>query len=662
MKKKSAIYLVVIIGMLLSIASTQYVMAATQYNTNLVLNGDGSSSFNEGDGTYTNWVADAGSYSYFTIGDYNFCQIPSTKLSPDGGNLIDYYRLDGIAGSNTLYQTIDISGIETDIDNGSVAFSLEGYIRRYCINSTASIILEMYDDKDNLLDTYSLSCNSPDLDDSWQKKRLDNIVSSKTRKMKVSLYADISTQKPGSDYIEFDSISLKLYPVPIMKVKGNNQFIQSGSTTTSTDNNTDFGNVLIGESVTKSFTIENQGAASLDFGTNPVSITGTDKDDFTVSSNLVSSTILPNSSATFDVTFKPTKAGLEEANISIVSNDLNTPYSFNMQGNGLEELKLNTSSPTNGVVDTSYSGYTFTSTGGMGTKIYAVTGGRLPGGMTLSATGVLSGTPDAIGMYTFNVTVTDSTSITNSYTYTMEIEPQLLQINIVTPANGVIGTAYSKTFTSTGGTGAKTYAITGGSLPGGMTLSTAGVLSGTPNVIGTYIFTIRVTDSASPAKTDSHTYTIVIKLQPLEISTKNPAKGTVDAVYNGHTFTSTGGTGAKTYAITGGSLPGGMTLSTAGVLSGTPNAIGTYIFKVTVTDSDTPAVTNSYTYTMEIEPQLLHINIVNPTNGVIGTAYSKTFTSTGGTGPKTYAVTGGSLPGGMTLSTEGVLSGTPNEI
>ncbi|MFI8660106.1 Ig domain-containing protein [Rhodococcus qingshengii] len=63
---------------------------------------------------------------------------------------------------------------------------------------------------------------------------------------------------------------------------------------------------------------------------------------------------------------------------------------------------------------------------------------------------------------------------------------------------GKVGDAYEQTLTSSGGTGAKTWTKTG-TLPAGLTLSPAGVLSGTPTAAGTPSITFKVTDSATPA-------------------------------------------------------------------------------------------------------------------------------------------------------------------
>lgn len=80
-----------------------------------------------------------------------------------------------------------------------------------------------------------------------------------------------------------------------------------------------------------------------------------------------------------------------------------------------------------------------------------------------------------------------------------------LKIDTSNPSNGTVGTAYSYTFTSTGGIGTKTYAVTEGSLPVGLILSEYGTLSGIPGVAGTSQFTITATDSATPTTSTSST-------------------------------------------------------------------------------------------------------------------------------------------------------------
>jgi CHRD domain len=77
----------------------------------------------------------------------------------------------------------------------------------------------------------------------------------------------------------------------------------------------------------------------------------------------------------------------------------------------------------------------------------------------------------------------------------LTVVPGITTGGMLPPAT--IGVAYSQTLTASGGTPPYTFAVMSGSLPSGLSLSTAGVLSGTPTGIGTSAFTVGITDSAS---------------------------------------------------------------------------------------------------------------------------------------------------------------------
>jgi hypothetical protein len=72
-------------------------------------------------------------------------------------------------------------------------------------------------------------------------------------------------------------------------------------------------------------------------------------------------------------------------------------------------------------------------------------------------------------------------------------------------------------------------------------------------------------------------------MDPPEITTTTLPAGSVGAAYN-YTLEATG-TGTITWTVTAGTLPTGISLSSPGVLAGTPTAGGTYSFTVTATNS-----------------------------------------------------------------------------
>ncbi|MBU1615991.1 putative Ig domain-containing protein, partial [bacterium] len=102
---------------------------------------------------------------------------------------------------------------------------------------------------------------------------------------------------------------------------------------------------------------------------------------------------------------------------------------------------------------------------------------------------------------TRNVTVTNPDGKTsNSKTFTVTALP-LPQITTASLPNGRVGVAYSQTVSATGGIIPYSWSVISGSLPAGLSLSLAGVISGTPATAGTSNFTVQVRDSNSPAST-----------------------------------------------------------------------------------------------------------------------------------------------------------------
>ncbi|MBI2948287.1 MAG: choice-of-anchor D domain-containing protein [Verrucomicrobia bacterium] len=120
---------------------------------------------------------------------------------------------------------------------------------------------------------------------------------------------------------------------PEINVLGNGVNIADGDTTPSTSDHTDFGNAAVtGGTVTRTFTVQNTGSASLTV--NAVSISGANAADFTVTAQPASS-VAAGGSTTFQVRFDPSATGTRSASLSFGNNDSNeNPYNFNIQGTG----------------------------------------------------------------------------------------------------------------------------------------------------------------------------------------------------------------------------------------------------------------------------------------------------------------------------------------
>ncbi|CAD1797665.1 autotransporter domain-containing protein [Xanthomonas euroxanthea] len=234
---------------------------------------------------------------------------------------------------------------------------------------------------------------------------------------------------------------------------------------------------------------------------------------------------------------------------------------------------------------------------------------------------------------------------------------------IVGPATlpaATAGSAYSQNLSASGGTAPYTFAVTAGALPPGLTLSAAGVLSGTPTATGSFNFTATATDSGGSPTSGNRAYTLTVAGATVTLPATNLPAGTAGQAYSSALTPATGGIAPYTYAVTAGALPAGITLNgSSGALTGTPGTAGSFSFNVTATDSTsgTPSqATQSYSLTIAAPPIVVAPSTLPAATR--GTAYSQTLSASGGAAPYTYTLASGTLPAGLTLASNGTLSGT----
>ncbi|MFN0171761.1 MAG: putative Ig domain-containing protein, partial [Bryobacteraceae bacterium] len=181
---------------------------------------------------------------------------------------------------------------------------------------------------------------------------------------------------------------------------------------------------------------------------------------------------------------------------------------------------------------------------------------------------------------------------------------------------GVTGSFYSFTFAATGGsTGLYTWAVVQGNVPPGLGLSSSGELSGTPTTAGNFLFIVRVSSAGTVTTSSSATFQLTIN-PPLAITTTSLPGGVFGQPYSA-TLQATGGRPPYFWSLAQGVLPVGLQLSSTGVISGTPSALGTYNFVVEVSDTLERFVVASLSITISEPSAPLTITTTSLSSGTV---------------------------------------------
>jgi hypothetical protein len=220
---------------------------------------------------------------------------------------------------------------------------------------------------------------------------------------------------------------------------------------------------------------------------------------------------------------------------------------------------------------------------------------------TLSGPGTLSGNTKTTVVYTaptsLSVTTTatvTATSVANStITATESITVNaVLTITTTSLPSGTLNVPYNSFVNAAGAPVPFTWSVTSGSLPAGLTFlttstSSSAQITGTPTLLGTSKFSVQVTDSSGTSVSQALSITINTP-PPLSVVTGSLPAGIVNTPYS-QNLQANSGTLPYTWSLANGTLlPIGLSLSSTGVISGTPIVNGTFNFTVQVKDSSTP--------------------------------------------------------------------------
>jgi Putative Ig domain/PLD-like domain len=235
-----------------------------------------------------------------------------------------------------------------------------------------------------------------------------------------------------------------------------------------------------------------------------------------------------------------------------------------------------------------------------GTLTYSASG--LPTGLSInSTTGVISGTATKAGTYTVTVTGKDSTGPTGSATYTWNVGTATNTVTVTNPGSqtGTVGTAASLQISASDSASGQTLTYSASGLPAGLSISsTTGLISGTPTTAGSSSATVTATDTTGAKGSASFTWTVSAATGNT-VTVTNPGNqtGTVGTAVSLQISASDSASGQTlTYSASG--LPAGLSISTAGKISGTPTTAATS--SVTVTATDTTGAKGSATFTWTV--------------------------------------------------------------
>jgi hypothetical protein len=359
--------------------------------------------------------------------------------------------------------------------------------------------------------------------------------------------------------------------------------------------------------------------------------------------------------------------------LGILLNPLGTVDEIDLTNNALDgsnlvqvvagPLAISTAALPDAVLGVGYA-VQLSAQGGMAPSWSLLPGSTPPPGLTLSSTGLLSGTPTAAGTSAFVVQAQSGTTVARA-SLTLTVNPVSGPLEVLTHnlPSAVASNAYLQRLAAVGGVGSLHWSLLGGALPPGLSLADDGTVAGSPGATADgapAVFMVAVTDG-SGAMAMGTVSLRVVSASSLRITTGALPPGVVGQSYpasGSPEMTVTNVHPPADFRLSAGALPPGLSLKgepTRAELTGRPTTAGIFVFSVTVTDAT--GQEDVHDYAVAIQPSGLALQALPLPTVKPGAAYDADLSTIDGTATH-WGVYSGQLPPGITLDASGHLAGT----
>jgi subtilase family serine protease len=299
-------------------------------------------------------------------------------------------------------------------------------------------------------------------------------------------------------------------------------------------------------------------------------------------------------------------------------------------------LFISTTALPAGRTGTAYA-FTLQATGGSGTYGWTVTAGALPLGLSLAATGVLSGIPAQPGTFPITVRAQDAGDPANAFTQSLSLTiastPPVVSLTAPLDGATLVGSSAALVASASDpdGTVKRIDFYANATILGSASVAPWSI-TWDHIAPGTYRLTAVATDNDGLTTTSAAANVAIVA--PVTIDTIVLPEAQAATPY-AVTLVATGGTGVYAWRLAAGQLPAGVSLgASSGVIAGTPSQQGKFSFTVSAQDASdaTNATTRSYTLSIGSSPDLLVSALAAPASAAAGSAIavSDTTSNSGG--------------------------------